>query len=331
MPINTLEMAKIFQTALDKQMLMTATSGWMETNATGVKYNGGDTVRMPEISTSGLGAYDRDNGFVQGSVTLSYKEYRLTQDRGRTFQLDAMDVDESNFIASAGNVMGEFQRVQVVPEIDAYRYSKIAKLASDPAINHVTQDFTPTADTILAQLDKEITTLQDVIGDTEGLVLIMSTPIRTILNNAKDIEKHLDVTQFTAGTINTKVRTYNEIPILGVPSARMQSDYTFYDGKTAGQEVGGFTKTDTAKPINWILMARRVPIAISKTDKIRIFDPNTNQKADAWKLDYRKFHDLWIPHHKLDAVWVNLGATPTAPDTGTTGKAVSGKAVTGKA
>ena len=129
MAINTLKMAKIFQQELDKQMLTAGTSGWMEANASNVKYNGGDTVRMPIISTTGLAKYDRDNGFNQGAVTLAYKDYTLTQDRGRTFHLDSMDVDESNFIASAGNVMGEFQRLQVAPEIDAYRYSKIAALA----------------------------------------------------------------------------------------------------------------------------------------------------------------------------------------------------------
>ena len=129
MAINTLEMAKLFQQSLDKQMLVGATSGWMEANASQVKYNGGDTVRMPKITTSGLATYSRDEGFNQGSVTLSYDDYKLTQDRGRTFHLDAMDIDESNFVASAGNVMGEFQRLQVIPEVDAYRYSRIAALA----------------------------------------------------------------------------------------------------------------------------------------------------------------------------------------------------------
>ena len=57
MAINTLEMAKIFQQELDKQMLTAGTSGWMEANASDVKYNGGDTVRMPMISTSGLAKY----------------------------------------------------------------------------------------------------------------------------------------------------------------------------------------------------------------------------------------------------------------------------------
>ena len=126
MAINTLEFAKNLQQSLDKQMLVGATSGWMESNAQNVKYSGGDTVKMPEISIGGLAKYDRDNGFNQGAVTLKYADYKLTQDRGRTFMLDAMDVDESNFVASAGNVMGEFQRTQVIPEVDAFRYSKIA-------------------------------------------------------------------------------------------------------------------------------------------------------------------------------------------------------------
>lgn len=305
MPINTLEMTKIFQQALDKQMLVGATSGWMETNAANVKYNGGDTVKMPTIEVQGLANYDRDKGFNQGAVTLKYTDYKLTQDRGRTFHLDSMDVDESNFVASAGNVMGEFQRTQVIPEVDAYRYSKIYALAN--AKSRVTASFTPSATNILAQLDEEITTIQDTIGDAESLVIIMSTPIRTILNTVKDIEKHLDVTNFKAGAIDTKVRTYNEIPILGVPSARMKSKYTFNDGTTAGQKEGGFVAAEDAVDINWIIMARRAPIAISKTDKVRIFEPDVNQNADAWKLDYRKFHDLWIPTSRLASVWVNAG------------------------
>lgn len=101
MPINTLEYAKLFMTTLDKQILEQSTTGWMEANAGQVKYNGGNEVKIPILSMDGLGKYDRDDGFVQGSVSLSYQTKNLTQDRGRTFQLDAMDVDETNFITAA--------------------------------------------------------------------------------------------------------------------------------------------------------------------------------------------------------------------------------------
>ncbi|MDU2621214.1 MAG: hypothetical protein E7C72_08025 [Dialister sp.] len=296
MAINTFEYAKNFQQALDKQMLVGATSGWMEANASGVKYNGGDTVKMPEISVGGLAKYDRDTGFNQGSVSLKYTDYKLTQDRGRTFQLDAMDVDETNFVAAAGTVMGEFQRLQVIPEVDAFRYSKIAALAK--TASHETAAFTPDKATILEKLDDEITKVQDIVGEGEPLVIIMSMPIRTILNNSQDITKYLDTADFKAGEITTKVKTYNEIPILSVPSARMKTAYVFNDGTTGGQEAGGFKPDTSAKGINWIILSRRAPIAVS----------NVNQKADAWKLDYRKYHDLWIPTNKLAGVWVNTGA-----------------------
>lgn len=88
----------------------------------------------------------------------------------------------------------------------------------------------------------------------------------------------------------------------------MKTAYVFADGKTSGQEQGGFKADEAAKGINWIIMAKNAPLAISKTDKVRIFTPDINQKADAWKLDYRKFHDLWIPTNKLAGVWVNTGA-----------------------
>jgi len=306
MAINTLQYSQQFQTVLDAQMLASATSAFMEANAGQVKYDGGDTVHIPEISMQGLAKYDRDEGFNQGSVTLKFNPYKMTQDRGRTFQLDSMDVNETNFVATAGTVMGEFQRTQVIPEIDSYRYSKIAALAT--AENKVTTGFTPAVATILEKLEAEITDIQDVVGEDEGLIIVMSTKLRTILNNADKFNRYLNVAEFKNGSVNTKVKSFNDIPILGVPSARMKTAYVFNDGKTANQQAGGFKADTGAKDINWIIMPQRAPIAVSKTDKVRVFTPDINQKADAWKIDYRKYHDLWIPKNRFAAIRVNTGA-----------------------
>lgn len=306
MPINTLQYSQQFQTVLDAQMLAGATSAFMEANAGQVKYDGGDTVHIPEISMQGLAKYDRDEGFNQGSVTLKFNSCKMTQDRGRTFQLDSMDVNETNFVATAGTVMGEFQRTQVIPEIDSYRYSKIAALAT--AENKVTTGFTPAVATILEKLEAEITDIQDVVGEDEGLIIVMSTKLRTILNNADKFNRYLNVAEFKNGSVNTTVKSFNDIPILGVPSARMKTAYVFNDGKTANQQAGGFKADTGAKDINWIIMPQRAPIAVSKTDKVRVFTPELNQKADAWKIDYRKYHDLWIPKNRFAAIRVNTGA-----------------------
>ena len=145
----------------------------------------------------------------------------MTQDRGRKFQLDAMDVDETNFVAAAANVTTEFQRTKVIPEVDAYRYSKLAALAGGKS--HKTE-YTPTTTDILAKFLADIAAVQDVVGENEPLVVTMSIPAATILAQADKIEKRLDVTQFTQGGVQTKVNSIDNTPILCVPSARMNGN-----------------------------------------------------------------------------------------------------------
>lgn len=300
---NVFEYAKIFMQELDKQVVAQATSGWMEANAGLVKYNGGNEVKIPVIDMDALGDYDRANGFVDGSVNLTYETKTMTQDRGRTFMLDRMDVDETNFVATAANVMGEFQRVHVIPEIDVYRYSSIATQAIAKGV--AVGGYTPSESDILKKLKEDIYAIYDVAGEIP-LVITMNMQVAAILENSTELNKMLSVIDFTQGDVKTTVRAIDNNPIIKVPSLRMKTKYVFYDGKTAGQEAGGCVPDVNAKNINWIITPITAPIAVSKTDNIRIFTPEQNQKADAWKIDYRKYHDLWIKDNQISAIKVNI-------------------------
>jgi hypothetical protein len=45
---------------------------------------------------------------------------------------------------------------------------------------------------------------------------------------------------------------------------------------------------------------------------MRIFDPETNQSANAWAMDYRRYHDLWVLESKKEGVYANIkDAKPT--------------------
>ena len=127
---NVFEYAGVFQNELDKAAVEQATSGWMELNDKLVRYDGGSEVKIPSMDMDGLADYDRDKGFVEGSVNLKWETKSMTQDRGRQFTFDENEVNETNFVVTAARVMGEFQRTKVVPEIDAYRYSKLASLCA---------------------------------------------------------------------------------------------------------------------------------------------------------------------------------------------------------
>jgi len=63
-----------------------------------------------------------------------------------------------------------------------------------------------------------------------------------------------------------------------------------------------------AKAVNWLIVAENAPIAVSKTDVVRVFDPMTNQRANAWDMDYRKYHDIWIPKSKEKSIFANTVA-----------------------
>lgn len=297
MAINTLEYSKIFQTELDQQMIDESTTGWMEENAGQVKYTGGNEVKIPTITTQGMGDYDRDKGYVQGAVTLTYQTFQMTQDRGRKFILDAMDVDETNFVADAGAVLGEFQRANVIPEIDSYRYSKIFALAK--AKSKATEGYTPAKQTILEKLLADVAAIRDIFTAAE-LVITMSPLTAAILNAALEGSRRLNIIDFKQGNISTRVKSIDDMPILEVPSSRLKTIYKKNDGKTVGQEAGGLVPDTSAKDINWIICPKKSPQAVSKQDKVRIFTPEENQAANAWQIDYRRYHDLWIPEKRLE-------------------------------
>lgn len=302
---NTIEYAKVFQKELDKAAVAQATSGWMELNADMVKYSGGDEVRIPNVVMDGLADYDRASGFVSGNVGLSWQTMKMTKDRGRKFQIDENDVDESGFVLSAASLMGEFQRVHVIPEIDAHRYSTIAQKCVDAG--NAVDGYVPAEATILKALMDDIAAVQDTAGENVPLVVSISIPVANILNNSEKLHRRLDVTDFKQGDVTMRIKSLDGMyPLRLVPSSRMKTKYTFHDGKTAGQEKGGFAAAEDAQDINWIITPQNAPIAVSKTDKMRIFDPETNQQARAWAWDYRKFHDIWLPKERLKTCMVNI-------------------------
>ena len=302
---NVINHADLFQKTLDKQMTAKLTSAWMESNAGQVIYNGGKSVKIPTISMQGLANYSRDTGYVNGDVTLTYQTFEMTMDRGRSFSLDAMDVNESNFVANASNVLGIFQSTKVVPEVDAYRYASIATrlIDTDVLFDRVTESYNPDPTDIYVQLTEDIAKVRDKAGDVP-LVITMSTPVAATLSQSGDLTRMLSVTDFQRGDVASKVKSIDGIPIVEVPSARMFSKYTF---NAAGN--GGFEKHMDAKTINWIITPLHGPIAVSKTDKPRIFTPEQNQSADAYKIDYRKYHDVWITAEMLRVSLLNIKET----------------------
>lgn len=288
---KTIEYAKVFQRELDKQIIEVSTSGWMEDNASQVIYNGGSEIKIPKIALKGLGKYDRDSGYTGGAVTYSYETMTLSQDRGRRFRIDALDVDETGFGVAAANVASEFQRTQVIPEIDSYRYSALANAAN------IRKKYTPAKATVLSALLEQIGAVREITGGEGELVVTVARSVYDMLMLSSEVSLSVDNGSFSQGGLDLAVKTINGAVIIPVPSARMKTDYVFDD-------ENGYSVAPDAKQINWIICPRTAPVAVSKTDNLKIIAPEQNQFADAWDIDYRKYHDLFVPDNKKAAIAV---------------------------
>ncbi len=319
--MNTLVYGSVLQKTLDTSATQGLTSGWMDANAGQVAYSGGNKIKMPEIETTGLKDYDRDKGYPEGSVTLKLKDYDMTMDRGTSFLLDAMDVDETNFIANATSVTTDFQKEKVLPEIDAYRYSKLYALLSKAG--RVTE-YTVSETNVMKKLFEDIGRVRDEVGEEAELVISIAQNVKTVLELDDKFTKMLNVADFKAGVINTQLKQVNNCFLKPVPSSRMKTAYIFKDGVSDGQKDGGFEAGKDARQVNWIITAMKAPIAVTKQDKMKIFTSDTYQKADAWFIGYRRYHELWLPETRYKKCWVNAEAGTGSAESGTDGTGSEG-------
>ena len=304
--INSLEFQSKLTGELDKALVQSAQTSFFADNAMRSKFVGARTVLIPDVDMQGLGNYDRDNGFVTGALTVSSMAYTMAMDRGRSFQLDREDNDETGIANLAGQVMGEFIRTKVSPEMDAYVLSKLATLATTKS--H-TVTGTPSSQ-VYKMITEAINKVQAVAGYDEELVCFVDSEVWSATMNTTELSRQLMVSDFRKGEINTKVKKLNDVPIIPVADDRMKTAYTFYDGVTdnsgssgADQRPGGFVPASGAKKIGILVLPKRAASLVKKTEKVRIFEPDKNLRADAWKFDYRLYYDLFVKKSLQDTIY----------------------------
>ena len=299
MSINTIEFCEKLTGELDRLFVQGPVTGFLADNVLRSKFVGAKTVLLPEMELSGLGDYDRDTGFIKGTVTVSNHPYTLSMDRARSFQLDREDEDETGIAGLAGQVLGEFVRTKVVPEVDAYCLSKLAGLA---VTKGHTVSGTPETE-IFKMFNEACAAVQNEVGFDEELVCFVNPAVWTAMQNSDEIARHITISDFKKGELHTKVKSINGITLLPVADNRMKSAYRFNDGVSQDETTGGFVADDNAKSIGLLVMPKKAASLVKKTERVRTFAPNQNQAADAYKFDYRTYYDLIVKNSGADSIY----------------------------
>jgi hypothetical protein len=293
---NTVTKAAVYNAILDEVVTAGLTSAPLTANQSRLVYNGGNSVKIAKLSTDGYSDYNRDSGYTAGAATLAWEDHTIRMDRGKSFNVDVMDADETMQTLSATNLIGEFAKDKEVPEIDSYRYSSIfAAIVDDATVRY--GYYTPAAATLLTTFQGNVADVQDAIGEQEPLIAFMSMTAWKYLTTSTELSKLLMVRDGGNG-INTKTYEIDGVRIVPVPSARMKTEYAFGSN--------GFAAKDFAQDMNWIIMSQNAAVAFVKHQKVKVVSADDNQSADAEKIMMRLYHDCWVYDNKHNAIYVSL-------------------------
>ncbi len=290
---NTIALAEKFLPILDEIYKRESLTARLDAKTKPVEFGGVNEIKIFKTSVVGLGNYSRSTGYPAGDVTATWETIALTQERGRAFAIDRMD-DEETLGMAFGKLAGEFIRTQVVPEVDAYRFSKWASTAN---VSTTAAAALANAAATLAAIDVAAGTLDDDEVPQEGRLLFIAQPQYRQLTAA--VTRSLE----NQSTYDRRLRQLDEMTIIPVPQGRFYTAITTNAGALSNQ--GGYTKGAAATNLNFILMHPTAVEQATKLANLKIFSPEENQLTDSWLFQYRLYHDAWVYDNKVSGVYIH--------------------------
>lgn len=298
--MNVIELVEKYLPVLDEQYRAEAKSTVLDYPAEWIQETkDAKKIKIAKIRVDKLGNYSRSKGFVKGTADLTWEEHTFTQDRGRSITVDVMD-NEETFGMAFGRLAGRFQKDAIIPELDAYRFATYYANAGTKATFEVeSNSILKLIDTLDAQME------DNEVGD--DTILFCNPTVFNFMINDPQIAKHISVADVSDQAINKKIYMYDSHRIVKVPSKRFYTAIEQYDGETEGQEVGGYVPASDASVIGLMLVDPRAIVQISKRAVARVWAPSrdlaagtdgVNPDGDAWRFDFRVYHDAWVLEEK---------------------------------
>ena len=250
-------------------------------------------VKVMKLSTVGLGNYSRVTGYPAGDITATWETMQLAAERGRSFSLDRMDNDESLGLV-LGNLIREWMRTHVVPELDAYRFAKYAAGAG----NLATPATLSTAAGVLAAIDAASLSLSEDEVPEEGRRLFITHTLYELLKGAMTRSWGNDA------ALNRAVKFLEATEIIPVPQTRFYTAITLNAGATS--DAGGFIKNvTTGKDINFMILHPSAVLQPVKLNQVKYFSPEVNQLSDGHLWQYRLYHDAFVYKNKVNGIYLH--------------------------
>lgn len=187
------------------------------------------TIEIPTIHTGGRVDGDRDNiGTRKRNYDTAWTPLAVTNHR--TFQtfVHPRDIDETNGLASIGNITRVFNEEQKFPEMNAYC---ISKLFNETQRNGGVIDTTAlNVSNVLTIFDNLMKGMDNKRVPRQGRVLYVDPTTGNLIKNAQAIQRNYAV-QSGGSNVSRIVTSIDQVKIVdGIPEDMMKTVYDFTDG-----------------------------------------------------------------------------------------------------
>ena len=244
-------------------------------------------IVYPQITVTGLGDYNRNSGYTQGTVDFKWVSTKYNYDRGAKLSVDAMDNQETYNLAF-GMAGAELMRTKVAPEADAFTFATLA------GIDGISKG--------------DAKTLADAKAFLEELLLAKNK-----MDN-DEVPEEGRILYATANLLNglMMLDTYKSKEILShfaikkaVPQGRFYTAIDRLDGKSAGEEAGHYKKADAGKEINFMIIHKPAIIKHDKHVVSNVIPASANPDADADIVKYRKYGLVDVYKNKVAGIYLS--------------------------
>ena len=265
------------------------------------KWINSKTIEIPSISTTGRVDADRDTvAFAQRNYSNKWVPKTLENQRKWSTLVHPRDIDETNMVATIGNITQVFNDEHKFPEMDAYCISKIyadwtSMKNPDNNETHVADTTVLTTANILSVFDSLMLKMDNGRVPANGRILYAPFEVLTILKEADKISRSMDITS-GPNAIDRRVNRLDQVQIIGVPSTLMKTLYDF----TTDYKID-----DDAQQISMFLvhpMAVITPVSYSFSK----LDAPSAMSEGKYVYYEESFEDVFVLENKSNAIQFNV-------------------------
>lgn len=253
---------------------------------------GGQSFTLTTIETSGYKDHSRNKGFNSGTYENKKKIYTMEQDRDIEFYVDTMDVEETNQDLAVARISGTFIETQATPEVDAYRFSK---LATQAITNTNFTEEALTADNVYSRLKAEILPVRKF--GAANIIVYISSEAMDLLERSKEFTRNITNQNVGTTALESRVTSLDGVVIKEVwDTDRFWTDFDYTDG---------FKPATGAKEINFLVVVKNAQISVVKHRAIFLFSPGGHTQGDGYLYQNRLYHDTFLKDQQKDGVRVS--------------------------